>query len=61
MLKVLCSALVACMFSLIFYNAYNLQVYHTDIDENVRTIHLSPSQTIDVHIERGSLFEDDDS
>ncbi len=49
------------MFSLIFYNAYNLQVYHTDIDENVRTIHLSPSQTIDVHIERGSLFEDDDS
>ncbi len=61
MLKVLCSALVVSMFVLIFYNAYNQQVYHTDVDDGVRTIHLSPSSTIDVQIKSGSLFDEEDS
>ncbi len=61
MLKVLCSAIVAGMFSLILYNAYNLQVYHTDVDNSVKTIYLSPSSSIDVEFKTGSLFEEDDS
>ena len=58
MLKIVCSAIVFGMFSLILFNAYNLRAYHTESAYSVKTIHIG-SSLVDVTIETGPLFKED--